>query len=54
MSHDKDHDHPPAPTPPREPAPLVSRQKPDRLRTEHPSPAPREPVDPRSHPSRYG
>ena len=53
MSHDRDHDHPPpAALPPREKAPLLSRPKPDSKRREHPSTAPREPVDPRLHPSR--
>jgi len=55
VSHDRDHDHPsPAPAP-REvrPPPLpASNPKPDRPRAEHPSIVPREPVDPRSHPSR--
>jgi hypothetical protein len=53
MSHDRDHDHPPQPlNPPREPQPIASRQKPDRVRPEHPSALPREPVDPKSHPGR--
>jgi len=52
MSHDRDRDHPPpAVVPPKVPAP-GSHQKPDRFRAEHPTPVPREPVDPRSHPSR--
>ena len=54
MSHDRDHDHRNATAPPKEPAPLVSRPKPDRVRTEHPSSEPAEPVDPRTHPSRTG
>ena len=54
MSHDRDHDHPPqpGPLPPKVKAPLLSRRKPDSKAREHPSPAPREPVDPRLHPSR--
>ena len=52
MAHDRDRDHPPpAETPPKEPE-LVSRNKPDRIRAENPTPTPREPLDPRSHPSR--
>jgi hypothetical protein len=54
MAHDRDHDHPP-PQPasigPRE-APLASAPCPDRKRHEHPTVVPREPVDPKSHPSR--
>jgi hypothetical protein len=42
MSHDRDHDHRPAGIPP----------KPEDKRREHPTPVPREPVDPRPHPSR--
>jgi hypothetical protein len=52
MAHDRDHDHPPVVPPPRGPQPLASRQRPDYKRREHPSPLPREPVDPKSHPSR--
>ena len=53
MSHDKDHDHPQPPVvTPREPEPLGSKPKPDRERREHPTVLPREPVDPRTHPSR--
>ena len=51
MAHDKDHDHPPVPAP-REPRPLSQRVRPDYKRREHPTPVPREPVDPRAHPSR--
>jgi hypothetical protein len=51
MSHERDHDHP-QPLPPRELAPLVSKQKPDRIRCDHPTVVPREPVDPKTHPSR--
>ena len=51
MSHDKDRDHQPA-TPPREPRPLTQRARPDYKRREHPTPVPREPVDPLAHPSR--
>jgi len=54
MAHDRDHDHPP-PQPasigPREP-PLARAPCPDRKRHEHPTVVPREPVDPKSHPSR--
>jgi hypothetical protein len=52
MSHDRDHDHrtPPAP-PPREPH-LDSTDCPDCKRTQRPTDVPREPVDPRPHPSR--
>ncbi|MGZ5061691.1 MAG: hypothetical protein ACXWG3_16000 [Usitatibacter sp.] len=53
MSHDKDREHPPPPSP-KDPAPLASRPKPDCKRVEHPSAIPREPVDPRTHPSRGG
>jgi len=54
MAHERDHDHPPQPAslPPKEKSPLVSRTKPDCKRREHPSVTPREPVDPRLHPSR--
>ncbi|HET7728697.1 MAG TPA: hypothetical protein VFK48_01575 [Usitatibacter sp.] len=53
MSHDRDHDHPaPAPAPKPPPVPQESRKCPDRGRSEHPSIVPREPVDPKSHPSR--
>jgi hypothetical protein len=51
MAHDRDHDHPPAPQP-RVPQPLSSRLRPDYKRREHPTALPREPVDPKSHPSR--
>jgi hypothetical protein len=54
MSHDRDHDHPPphpAPMAPRVP-PVASSPCPDRKRHEHPSVQPREPVDPKNHPSR--
>jgi hypothetical protein len=52
VSHDRDHDHrAPAPVPPREPL-LQSSDCPDRKRPEHPTVKPREPVDPRVHPSR--
>ena len=52
MSHDRDRDHPtPAALPPKLP-PLASKTKPDRIRAEHPTPEPREPIDPRSHPIR--
>lgn len=54
MSHDRDHDHH-LPSPPREEPPLPgSEPKPDRERCEHPTIVPREPVDPRSRPSRRG
>jgi len=53
VAHDRDHDHPPpAPLPPKAPAPLSSKPKPDSKRREHPNAIPREPVDPRVHPSR--
>ncbi|HST02473.1 MAG TPA: hypothetical protein VLJ84_12515 [Usitatibacter sp.] len=52
MSHERDHDHPPAPTPRHEAPAPSSLPKPDRTRAEHPTSVPREPVDPRSHPSR--
>ena len=52
MSHDRDHDHRTAPSPaPREPV-LHSTDCPDRKKPEHPTGVPREPVDPRVHPSR--
>ena len=52
MSHDRDHDHP-APAPPAPaPVPLHSKDCPDRKRREHPTLVPREPVDPKVHPSR--
>ena len=51
MSHEKDYDRQPAGSP-REPRALTERLRPDYKRREHPSPAPREPVDPRAHPSR--
>jgi hypothetical protein len=52
MSHDRDHDHrTPSALPPREPQ-LHSADCPDRKRPEHPAVVPREPVDPRVHPSR--
>ena len=55
MSHERDREHPqPHPTPaatPKEPAPS-SEPCPDRKRSEHPTVIPREPVDPRPHPSR--
>jgi len=51
MSHtrDRDHPHPPQAPPPHE---LGSHPKPDHQRVEHPTPAPRAPVDPRTHPGR--
>lgn len=52
MSHDRDHDHPVPGAPPRPPQPLESRRKPDRQRSDHPTEIPREPVDPKMHPSR--
>ena len=55
MAHDRDHDHPlphPAPLPKAKPQPLVSKTTPDRPRPDHPSVTPREPIDPRPHPSR--
>jgi hypothetical protein len=52
MAHDRDRDHPPSGQPPKAPQPLISNPKPDRNRTEHPTPEPLEPVDPRCHPSR--
>jgi hypothetical protein len=53
MSHEKDRDHQvPAAQPPREPDPLTSRKTPDRKHPEHPTVVPREPVDPKIHPSR--
>ena len=51
MAHDRDHDRPPV-LQPRGPEPLASRLRPDYKRREHPSALPREPVDPKSHPSR--
>ena len=52
MAHDRDHDHPPVALPPRGPRPLSNRARPDQSRREHPTAVPREPVDPKSHPSR--
>ena len=53
MSHDRDHDHRTAPPPvPREPV-LDSTDCPDCKRSDRPSGTPREPVDPRVHPSRH-
>jgi len=49
MAHDKDHDRQPVVTP-REPRSLSQRLRPDYKRREHP--VPREPVDPKAHPSR--
>jgi hypothetical protein len=52
MAHDRDRDHPtPAVVPPKSPQP-GSLQKPDRIRAEHPTSVPREPVDPKMHPRR--
>jgi hypothetical protein len=54
MAHDRDHDHPPVAPPPKPKAPpLASRPKPDSKLREHPDAAPREPVDPRTHPGRW-
>jgi hypothetical protein len=54
MAHDRDHDHPLPPSPPRDlRETLRSRRKPDGPHHEHPTPGPREPVDPRSHPNRW-
>jgi hypothetical protein len=52
MAHERDHDHPPPPTPRQDPAQPSSLPKPDRVHADHPTGVPREPVDPRSHPSR--
>lgn len=54
MSHDRDHDHGPLPgaIAPKDPRTLASHPKPDCKRPEHPSAEPREPIDPRTHPSR--
>ena len=56
MSHERDREHPPQPAP--APAPRAhgpsSEPCPDRKRSEHPTVVPREPVDPRPHPSRRG
>jgi len=53
MSHDRDHDHDsPVSLPPREKPVTVSRPKPDTGQREHPAPEPREPVDPKIHPTR--
>ena len=55
MSHERDREHPkPQPHlhPPKEHAPPSSEPCPDRKRSEHPTVVPREPVDPRTHPSR--
>ena len=55
MSHERDREHPqPHVHPPRAPAPPSSEPCPDRKRSEHPTAVPREPVDPRPHPSRRG
>ena len=51
MSHEKDREHPPEPPPKPAPAP-TSKTMPDRKYSEHPSPVPREPIDPRQHPSK--
>jgi hypothetical protein len=51
MAHDKDHDHPPV-TLPRDVRGLLNRPRPEYKRREHPGGIPREPVDPKSHPSR--
>jgi hypothetical protein len=48
-TRDRDHPHPPQVPPPHEPG---SHPKPDQQRVEHPTPVPRAPVDPRTHPSR--
>ena len=56
MSHERDRERPqphPYPAPPREHS-RSSEPCPDRKRSEHPSIVPREPVDPRPHPSRRG
>ena len=52
MAHDRDHDHQGTAPPPREPLPVESKPCPDRKRREHPDGVPREPVDPKSHPTR--
>lgn len=52
MSHTRDRDHPQPHEAPPVPAELGSHPKPDRHRVEHPSPEPKAPVDPRSHPGR--
>ena len=57
MSHERDREHPPQPAPPHpQPAPKGhgpgSEPCPDRKRSEHPTVVPREPIDPRPHPSR--
>jgi hypothetical protein len=53
VSHERDHDHrPPETLPPRDEPPPGSKQKPDRPHSEHPTVVPREPIDPRTHPSR--
>ena len=51
MSHARDHDHLTPAEPPPKPVPVASRPRPDRVRVEHPSSLPREPVDPRPHPN---
>ena len=51
MAHDKDHDRQPVVSP-REPRAGSQRLRPDYKRREHPTAVPREPVDPRAHPSR--
>jgi hypothetical protein len=50
VAHDRDHDHPPVP--PRDTRPHTNRLRPDYKRREHPTAVPREPIDPKSHPSR--
>ena len=52
MAHDRDHDRHGNPPPPKPPTPLESTACPDRKRSEHPTAVPREPVDPKTHPSR--
>ena len=53
MPHDRDHDDAsPVSLPPRDKPVTVSRPKPDSGKHEHPAPEPREPVDPKIHPTR--
>jgi hypothetical protein len=51
VSHERDREHR-TEAPPKEPVPHASEPCPDRKRHEHPTTVPREPVDPRTHPSR--
>lgn len=53
MTHDRDHDRDsPVSLPPREKPVTVSRPKPDAEKDENPAAEPREPADPKVHPTR--